>query len=389
MSRRLYYTDSYLRQMNSRVLASSDDGLRITLDQTVFYPTSGGQPHDLGTLNDIPVVAVEDDGDNITHILAAPLTGSAVEGEISWLRRYDHMQQHTGQHLLSAVFEDLWGIPTLSFQMSDESSTIELAAKEISSLQIEQALLRATELARANPPIVITSEDAGKAQGLRKASERTGTLRIIEIPGIDRSACGGTHVATLAEVLPIQIRETDKVRGNARIAFVCGNRAIARARIDFQTLSRAAKALGASIDNINKQVATLQQRLAESEKQKQRMEAEAATRAGTDLYASIKPDSDGIRRYLASEPEINENARTKAKAFVGQPKAVCLLHSADGILLVCSPDSGVNAGALLKQALSKFGARGGGSPNLAQGSLPDVAILDDLKVALGLTSAAT
>lgn len=384
MTQRLYYTDSYITRMHSRVIATSEDGLRVSLDQTVFYPTSGGQPHDLGTLNDIEVLEVTDDGDNITHVLAAPLTELTVAGEVLWARRYDHMQQHTGQHLLSAVFEELWGMPTVSFRMGDESSSIELGAKEMSQLQVEKTLRRATELARANPGIRITSQNADEAQGLRKPSERTGTLRIIEIPGIDRSACGGTHVAALAEVLPLQIREIDKVRGNVRVNFVCGDRALARMHLDFQTLSRAAKTLGTPIDKVDGQVAMLQQRLTESEKHKQRLETEAATQTGLDLYASTSPDADDIRRWLASEATIDENIRAKAKAFASKPKAICLVHSGDGLLIACSSDAGVNAGALLKLALSKFGARGGGSPTLAQGSLPDVAILEDLKAQLGL-----
>ena len=383
MTERLYYTDSYLTQAESRVVSASDNGLRVILDKTIFYPTSGGQPHDLGTLNTVQVLDVVDDGDMVTHVLAAPLDEADVQAAISWSRRYDHMQQHTGQHLLSAIFEELYSIPTLSFRMSDESSSIELGAKELTQLQIEKVLLRATELARTNPEIVIAFEDAADVQGLRKASERTGNIRIIEIPGIDRSACGGTHVARLAEVLPLQIREVEKVRGNARISFICGNRAITRAQTDFQTLSRTAKALATSIDKIDSQVTTLQQRLAESEKQKQRLETEAATRAGVDLYASTQPDNDGIRRHIAAESAIDENTRTKAKAFASQSKAICLIHSSDGLLIACSPDAGINAGALLKQALSKFGARGGGSPTLAQGSLPDPAILDDLKAVLG------
>jgi len=377
-TKRLYYTDSYLTQITSSVVAASADNLQITLNQTIFYPASGGQPHDLGTLNGIPVIDVVDEGVTITHILQSPLLDSEVHAEISWPRRYGHMQQHTGQHLLSAVFEELFQIPTLSFRMGEESSSIELGTKSLTDRQTEAVILRATELARASPRLVVTFEDAAQAQGLRKASERAGLLRIVEIPGIDRSACGGTHVASLAEVLPLQIREMEKVRGNIRIAFVCGNRALARAQSDFQTLSRVAAALATSHGKLEDQITALKQNLADSEKQRQRLETEAATRAGLDLYAGTPPSEDGLRRVFSAVPVIGENARAKAKAFASQPRAVLLLHSADGLLLACSPDSGFNAGALLKQALAKYGARGGGSPALAQGSLPDKAIIENL-----------
>jgi len=382
-TKRLYYTDSYLTQIESKVLAASDDHLRITLDQTNFYPTSGGQPHDLGTLNGIPVIDVVDEGSAIAHILQSPLTETEIQAEIDWPRRYDHMQQHTGQHLLSAVFEELLQIPTLSFRMSEDSSAIELGTSSLSAQQTDAAILRATELARASPRLIVTFEDAAQAQGLRKASGRVGLLRIVEIPGIDRSACGGTHVASLAEVLPLQIREMERVRGNIRIAFVCGNRALARAQSDFQTLSRIAAALATSQDKLEDQVTAFKQNLAASEKQRQRLETEAATRAGLDLYSSTAPNADGLRRVFSVEAAIDENARTKAKAFASQPRAVLLMHSAEGLLLACSPDSGFNAGTLLKQALAKYGARGGGSPTLAQGSLPDKTIIENLIHTIG------
>jgi alanyl-tRNA synthetase len=383
-SERLYYTNSYLTQMEARVVAASEDGLRVTLDRTVFYPSSGGQPNDLGTLNGVAIVDAIDEGGAILHVLASPLTETAVRGVVSWQRRYDHMQQHTGQHLLSAVFEELFGIPTLSFRMGEESSTIELGAKELSPEQIDTAILHAAELARANPLIIVTFEDAAQARGLRKATEREGILRIVEIPGIDRSACGGTHVAALAEILPLQIREVEKVRGNARVGFVCGNRAIRRAQSDLRALTRTAQSLGTSLENVEALVVAISQRLAEAEKLRQRFETEAATRAGLDLYAGTSVSSDGIRRRLASEAIIDELARTKAKSFISQPGGVLLMHGADSVLVACSADSGINAGALLKQALTKFGARGGGSPTFAQGNLPDVLLIEDLKRQLGL-----
>jgi alanyl-tRNA synthetase len=326
---------------------------------------------------------VLDEEDAIVHVLASPLRGTAVKGEISWTRRYDHMQQHTGQHLLSAVFAQLFDIPTLSFRMGDDTSTIELGSKEITRQQMDTVTMRATELARANARIAISYEDAAEAQGLRKVSQRAGVLRIIEIPGIDRSACGGTHVASLAEVLPLQIRDMDKVRGNVRISFVCGNRAITRAQRDFQILSGVAKSLATSIENLEAQVAAIRENLAEAEKQRQRLESEAAVRAGLDLYAGSTPGEDGMRRRIAAEVRIDENARNRAKAFASQARAVILLHSADGLLLACSTDSGVNAGVMVKQALAKVGARGGGSATLAQGSLPDRAVVEDLARLLG------
>lgn len=384
MTRRLYHTDSYLTAMQSEVESISEDGLRVVLRETVFYPSSGGQPHDRGQMDDIPVVEVLEAGDVITHVLARPLRKEQVRGEIDWKRRYDHMQQHTGQHLLSAVFEELFNMPTLSFRMGAETSTIELGTKELTAQEIERAVLRATEIGRKNPDVIIAFEDAADAGGLRKASERQGKLRIVEIHGVDRSACGGTHVSSLGEVLPLQIRELEKVRGNQRVSFVCGNRALARGQMDFELLTKLSKTLSTSFDQLENQGAALQKRLADAEKHRFRLETEVATRAGLDLFASAEVSNDGIRRLEVTESAIDENARTKAKAFASQPKAVLLTHSATDLLVACSPDSGMNAGALVKQALMKVGGRGGGSATLAQGSLTDQAVLAELKSALGL-----
>ena len=375
MTERLYYTDSYLQHMDACVTGRSDDGLRVALNQTVFYPTSGGQPNDVGRLNGIEVVDVIDNDDTIVHVMASPLPGQDVHGEIAWARRYDHMQQHTGQHLLSAVFEELFTIPTLSFRMGEASSTIELGTKGLAARDIETAVLRATELARGNALIAVTFEKAEQAQGLRKASERSGILRIVELPGIDKSACGGTHVRTLAEVLPLQIREMERVRGNVRIGFVCGNRAITKTHSDYQILSRAAKSLATSIEKVEVQVALLQQRLADTEKQKQRLVVDAATRAGADHYERTHPDENGIRRLVLTGVVMDESARALAKSFVSQPKALIVLTNAEGVLLACSPDCGFNA----KDVLVQCGVRGGGSALMAQGSVGGADVLERIQ----------
>jgi alanyl-tRNA synthetase len=207
----------------------SEDPCRIYLDRTAFYPTSGGQPHDLGTLGGQPVIEVIDEGERIVHVTAAPVLASGnISGEIDWSRRYDHMQQHTGQHLLSAVFAERFGFQTLSFHMGSEVSTIELATAELSESQIDEAERQANVIASESRPVHIRFEEAAAVDGLRKPSERSGTLRIIEIDGLDRSACGGTHVRSSSETAPLQIRKAEKIRGNVRIEFVCGLRAVKR-----------------------------------------------------------------------------------------------------------------------------------------------------------------
>jgi len=183
MTVRHYYTDAYRAEFTAAIVERSGDGTRVYLDETAFYPTSGGQPHDVGTLGGVAVVDVVDEDERIAHVLAAPLGGSEprLVGRIDWVRRYDHMQQHTGQHLLSAVFEDMFGAKTVSVHFGPESSTLDLDVESLTHEQLVAAETRANELVGEARPVVVTFEDAQAAQGLRKASERTGTLRVVSI----------------------------------------------------------------------------------------------------------------------------------------------------------------------------------------------------------------
>jgi Predicted metal-dependent hydrolases related to alanyl-tRNA synthetase HxxxH domain len=185
MSTRLYYEDSYLTSFRSPVLSSRDGGRKLVLSQTAFYPTSGGQPFDLGTLNGIPVVDVLEEDGEIVHVVESPIEAGEVEGRIDWNRRFDHMQQHSGQHLLSAILAERFGIQTVSFHLGAAASTIDVEARELPDAVEELANFALAQ----NRRVDVTFEE--KASDLRKASGREGTLRIVSIEGLDRSACGG------------------------------------------------------------------------------------------------------------------------------------------------------------------------------------------------------
>jgi alanyl-tRNA synthetase len=391
VTERLYYTDPYLREFHARVMDGGEDGRRIYLDRTAFYPASGGQPHDLGTINGVQVVEVIDEGERIAHILAAGGASGLSRSEeadcrIDWPRRYDHMQQHTGQHLLSAVLVERFGFPTLSFHMGAETSSIELGTPEFTESQIEEAERRAQELVWAARPVAIAFEEAAAVQGLRKPSERTGALRIIEIEGVDRSACGGTHVRSTAELGPIQIRKSEKIRGNVRIEFVCGQRAQRRARQDYRLLTELTRLTSVAIDSLPGHVATMRDRLTEAEKGRQRLALDLAGRDAEALYDSTAPGPDGVRRAVWLVPAIGPEERTKAAAYTRRGRALVLIAGTNPMaaLVAASEDAGVDAGAVLKKVLTAVGGRGGGSPTLAQGSVPDAQALDAVVAALGI-----
>jgi alanyl-tRNA synthetase len=365
VTERLYYSDSYLSEFRARVVAAEDGGRRVYLDRTAFYPTSGGQPFDAGTLGGVAVVEVADDEDRVAHILETPLAAEEVEGRIDWARRFDHMQQHTGQHLLSAVFEDLYQIPTISFHMGAETSTIDVGASSLDAARVERVEERCAEIVAEARPVIVTYEDAASVTGLRKESQRTGTLRIVSIDGLDRSACGGTHVRSTAGIGPTFIRKLDKIRGNVRVEFVCGLRALRQARRDYRLLAESGKAHAERVKTL--------------EKICQRQAEELATREGRDLHAATLADALGVRR-LRQDGVIDEAVRARAQAFVSGGKAVFLAVSQEppSVLLAASADSGVHAGELVKAAVTAAGGRGGGNAALAQGSAPSPQALESV-----------
>jgi len=380
MTQRLYYDDCYLREFRARVVDSADGGRRVYLDRTAFYPTSGGQPFDLGSIGGVAVREVVDEEDRIAHILATPVAGE-VDARIDWERRFDHMQQHTGQHLLSAVLIELFDLATLSFHMGAITSTIDVAPGNI---DFERAEERCAEIVAEARPVSISYEDSSADLGLRKASARAGTLRIVSIDRLDRSACGGTHVRSTAEIGPVLIRKIEKMRGNTRIEFVCGLRAVRRARADFRTLSEISRLVSVPFEEAPAIIAAQVEKAKSLEKSGARLAAELARREGAELYASTAPDGEGFRKATLRGP-IDDAMRARAQAFVAGSKAVFLAISENppSVLLAASADSGVHAGDRVKAAVSAAGGRGGGNPTLAQGSVANAEALRTVAAQLG------
>ena len=383
MSERLYYTDCYLRDFTARIVEAAGEGRIVYLDRTAFYPSSGGQPFDTGSIAGRAVLDVVDEGERIAHHLASPLDAAAA-GEpaacsVDWQRRFDHMQQHTGQHLLSAVFEELFHLKTVSFHMGDESSTIDLEGRAVDAAILRQAERRANEVIYENRPVAILFEDSAEAQGLRKAPAREGTLRIVAIDGLDRSACGGTHVRSTGEIGAINLRKLDKVRQTARIEFLCGARAVRRARADYEALYKSAQLFSSPLDEVPALVSTQLESARTAEKNFRKLQLELAAYRGRELYAATAPGSDGVRRVTERlERGTLEELRAVAQSFTAQPKAVFLASLAEppSVLLAVSEDAGIDAGKRLKAAITEAGGRGGGTARIAQGSVGGAGALE-------------
>jgi alanyl-tRNA synthetase len=387
MTERLYYTDAYLRDFDARVVDRANDGRTLYLDRTAFYPTSGGQPFDTGTLAGIPVTDVIDEGERIAHVLAAPSAAAdSVHGEIDWMRRFDHMQQHTGQHLLSAIFADGYKLETMSVHFGAESSTLDLDTESLPQktlLAVEQLANAAVTEPRA---VTVSFENAATVTGLRKPPPRGGELRVVTIDALDRSACGGTHVRSTAEIGAILLRGTERVRKTTRVEFICGLRAIRAARADHELISALALSLGvAPLELIAKTTAQGEELRAA---QAARREAAAALDGyrARELFDSATPDATAHRRIVVRRDSGTvDELRSLAQAVVaiGHAHFIGTLASPPTLVLATSggPEA-LDAGAALKAVLAQHGGRGGGNARIAQGTVPSLAALDAAVAAL-------
>jgi alanyl-tRNA synthetase len=386
MTLRLYYTDSYVRDFEAAVVDRTDAGRRIYLDRTAFYPTSGGQPFDTGRLGGIAVLDVVDETDRIAHLLETPLTGDKASGSINWNRRFDHMQQHTGQHLLSAVLADLGGHATIGVHFGRETSTLDLDTGGLATDQVAKVEARANDILVENRLVQVSFEDAASANGLRKPTDRAGALRIVTIQGLDRSACGGTHVRATGEIGAILIRKVERVRKGVRLEFLCGGRAIRSARADHELLGRMAMEFSAAAEELPDLMEVQRADLKESTAVRRDLQAKLDSYRARELYAAAVPDATGMRRVvLRDQASSVDDIRGVAQAFTSMPKAVFVgtVPSPPAVVLAASPDSGIDAASLLKSLLTSVGGRGGGSATMAQGIVPGRAQLETVVESIG------
>ena len=385
MTDRIYYTDPYTRDFEATVVDRLDGSRRIYLDRTAFYPTSGGQPFDAGELGGVRVTDVVDEGDRIAHLLDAPLVADRVSGRVDWPRRFDHMQQHTGQHLLSAVLADLLGYPTVAVHFGKESSTLDLDAGSPTQEEMQLVEEKANEIIVENRRVEISFEDAEQAEGLRKSSERSGTIRIITIQGVDRSACGGTHVRNTGEIGSLQIRKVERVRNGVRLEFLCGSRASRRARADYSLITRLANDFSAAGEELPQLIAGQRDELKHALARVRDLESQLNLSRARELYAAAQPETTGLRRVTIREDQAAlESLRGLAQVVTSMPLAVFVaaVSNPPAVLLATSVDTGIDAGALLKSLLTSVGGRGGGSARLAQGMVPGRAQLEALMESL-------
>lgn len=397
MTYRLYYHDSFLYDFDAEIREISHDPRpALILDRTAFYPTSGGQVFDTGVITTdsdeslrVTEVAEAEDG-RIIHYLEAPpknvKPGSKIHGQIDAVRRRGHMQQHSGQHVLSAAFIRLFDMHTVSFHMADDYCSIDLDTPNLTSKQIESAERLANEIILENRPVEIrfVTRDEAEKLGLRKLppAERD-QLRLIGIRDFDTCACGGTHVNQTGQIGCILLRKAEKVRQGWRVEFVAGQRALATARRDFSTLTEAASLFSAHIYDVPQQVRKSLDEVRTLRKQREQSLEELAEAQAVALLAET-PEQNGRKLIVRtfSDRDMNSLKLLAQKLTRLAPNAVALLASTSpqgSMVFAQSPGQPFDMGALLKQALQKLNGRGGGSKDFAQGGAPSA---DSLPAAL-------
>jgi alanyl-tRNA synthetase len=382
MTHRIYYTDPLQTTFEATVVSSTpvggegnDPRVHVALDTTAFYPTSGGQPFDMGLLGGRAVLDVIDGDDGvITHVLDGPLDpGSKVQGVIDWPRRFDHMQQHTGQHILSAAFERECGARTVSFHLGIENCTIDLA-KEVTPAEIAAAESLAADFVFKNKPVTVrfVSEAEAAALPLRKDPSRTGTLRLVEIEDCDLSACGGTHVPATGRVGAIVVTSWERSKGGSRIGFVCGHRAVESHRRLRDVVTGLVKQLTVAPNEIGAAIERFQaEGRANLKALRQLRETVAANEAGP--LASAAEDVGAFRRAIVTRAGWDLAAlKTLATAIAAHAGCVAVIVGDDTpvpIVAARAADVSFDAGAWIKNITTALGGRGGGRPELAQGGV--------------------
>jgi len=389
MTDRLYYEDSFLYDFDAEIREVLDNPRpALVLDRTAFYPASGGQIFDTGWISSgvsdklrVAEVADAEDG-KVIHYLEAPpkdlKPGTRVHGQIDATRRRDHMQQHSGQHVLSAAFLRLYNLPTVSFHMADDYCSIDLDAPVLTKEQIESAERLANEIILENRAVEIrfVARDEAEKLGLRKLppTERD-KLRLIDIRDFDLCACGGTHVAHTGQIASILLRRAEKVRQGWRVEFVAGQRAVSTARRDFTTLTETAALFSANIYDVPQQARKALDEIKLSRKQLEQSQEELAATYARVLLAEAA-ETNGRRfviRTLA-ERDLSFVKLLAQKLTRLSPNVVALLATTSpqpSLVFAQSPGQPFDMGALMKNTMTKLGGRGGGSKDLAQGGIPD------------------
>ncbi len=371
---RLFWQDPYRTEFASRPVRKTDFGGQpaVVLDETCFYPDSGGQPHDTGHLNGIAVIDVQEVDGEIVHVLARPMEADTVRGRIDWARRFDHMQQHAGQHILSAAFDRLLDAGTLSFHLGADESTIDIALERLTADQAEAVEEYANAIVTADLPICAREYTPDELTGvpLRKPPQVDGLVRVISVGEADYSACGGTHPARSGEIGVIHIDRWERHRGGTRVTFLCGHRAL----VDYRLKSHIVRDLaqGASVSPIELPQAFA--RLSDALEDSHRKVKAVGSQLLELRVQALSQEAEALGPYRVIAQVLTgispAELRLMAQRLCATPGTIALLATQETSPQFCfsrAEDVTLDMQAVLRSAVGRYGGRGGGQPAMAQG----------------------
>lgn len=377
LEHKLYYTDAYKQDFTTKIIKQDYDGegnLYVVLNETAFYPTGGGQPHDTGTLNGIAVFGVEEVDEEIRHFIAEQLHTEEVEGKINWERRFDHMQQHAAQHILSAAFWDHFNIPTIGFHLGKETITIDLETANLHAETVEKAVQMANNIVFENHPIRIEwmNLEEAKTLPLRKEPTMTENIRVVIIENFDYNGCGGTHPKRTGEVGPIQVLNWERNKGGIRLTFIAGWRTLKLMGQQQQIMKDVSKQLNSSETDIPTKVVQILTSQKENEKALQTMNEKLLFAEANELLQQPEEIHAGT---LISKVFINRSMQEIAKlsAIITEQQEHAItyfvIENEDKLqcILACGKTVTLDMNALLKDALPAIEGKGGGNKKSARG----------------------
>lgn len=382
MTERLYYEDSYLKEFRAKVLKKIkiDNQTAVVLDETAFYPTSGGQPYDKGVIQDVPVVEVVEDNDEIIHILKEELNekiNSRVVGKIDWNRRFDHMQQHSGQHILSAAFEKLWNADTVSFYLGDEICTLDIMKDNITSEEVKKAEILSNNIVLENKSIKVyfVNQERANELNLRKIPPQKEDIRIVEIKDFDICACCGTHCGTTGEVGLIKILKWEKRGVKIRLDFICGKRSLKDYYWKNELIKNISNKLTIKDTELGEAVERMLEERKEARKESREIKEKLQEYEAKRLIDETSIRDNGIRIINKVFEEKNfQEARGLVQKIINLNDSVVVLagikNKGEGegakILFACSRVLKYDMNGLIREAGKFIEGRGGGAPNFAQ-----------------------
>lgn len=384
MTERLYYHDSHLHDFTAHVVvveAQGENLVGVTLDRTAFYPTGGGQPHDTGTINNQPVIEClnAETHDAVIHVVRADagifVVGTQIEGRVDWARRFDHIQQHTAQHILSRAFLKLYAAATEGFRMSEAHGEIDIKLDDPNDRRIHDALVLANRIVWENRPVRIhymTSDEVAR-RGVRQRFEREGTMRVVEIESFDLNPCGGTHARATGEVGMILIPFWERAKGMTRLTFVAGERALK----DYTHANRTARAVAAQFSVNRDDAPAAVRRLTEEHKTLQRRARELSTLAAEAEAAHIitdtnaRPDGTRIVTRIFTDRDLAALRTLAQRLAAHNTPTVALLACVEAdtarLVFARSTDASGDMNQFMREACARLDGRGGGTSELAQG----------------------